>query len=500
MSRRLVALPVLLCFVGLCSEARGQSVGSEYRCGPAEKPDQWPDYGGTPDITLSPELGMSVQEVEEALASVVAADFATRVEAAAQIARDATGSEQSFREVLWSNHGARNTEIKTAMKEARRRMDRKGDDAEGGLLGALLEMDPNDTETGAGTRAATRVMTLLVALSKLNTMAGYKVMLDFSLRHAGAFRREIGDMLVSVGFDALPALVYGRGSKDQELHMFAVKWIRDMGNPLLGEQITGIENPRRLAQLLEAYASVREMDAVDVTVSLTNHDSIFVRNAARKCLEVYGANAKWQIRRTYENTFSREPSAESSFEQWRAEIYRHYDQARIAPEMGLFEQGLDLARSGDLEGMAARYAEVLRNEPMFPRRHEMAAGFIELAALRERQERLDGAREATLLALRVARHGSEEHGRAQARLKWIEAEVNRKAGAVDPVLYARIAEMDPDHGEAASLAQELAIDDPRLRNLGRKAVLISLFVFLTAILVIRRIGMLGRRRGGGARE
>lgn len=489
-----------LCLVLVCTVARGQSVGSEYRCGPAEKPDQWPDYGGTPDITLSPELGMSVQEVEEVLARVASADFATRVEAATEIARDATGSEQAFREVLWSNHGARNTQIKTAMKEARRRLDRKGDAAEGGLLGSLLEMDPTDTESGAGTRAATRVMTLLVALSKLNTMAAYKVMLDFSLRHAGAFRREVGDMLVAAGFDALPALVYGRGSKNQELHMFAVKWIRDMGNPLLGEQITGIENPRRLAQLLEAYASVREMDAIDVTVSLTNHDSIFVRNAARKCLEVYGANAKWQIRRTYENTFSREPPDDSSFEQWRAEIYRHYDQARIAPEMGLFKQGLDLAERGDLEGMAAKFAEVLRDEPMFPRRHEMATGFLELAALREEQEALDTARDATLLALRVAQPGSPEHGRAQARLKWIEAEVNRKAGAVDPVLYARIAEMDPDHGEAASLARELAVDDPRMRNLGRKAVMISLLVFLAAILVIRRTGLLGRRERNDVTE
>lgn len=479
-----------LVLAGLAPGARGAGAG--YRYGPAENPEVWPDYGGTPDITLSPELGMSVEELEAILAKVAAPDFATRVEAAAQIARDASGSEQAFREVLWGNHGARNAEIKEAMKEGARRLKRKGENAEGGLLGALLELDPNDTENGSGARAATRVMTMLVAVSKLDTMAGYKVMLDFSVRHAGAFRQEIGEMLVAAGFDALPALIYGRGSKNEEIHMFAVKWTRDMGNPLLGEQVTGIENPRRLAQLLEAYASVRELDAVDVTLSLTNHDSIFVRNAARKSLEAYGANAKWQVRRTYENTFSREPDEGSSVEQWRADLYRHYDDARIAPEMGLFEQGRKLAAGGDLEGMAARYAEVLRAEPMFPRRHEMAQGFLDLATLREKQERLADARDATLLALRVAETGSEAHGRAQARLKWIEAEVNRMAGAVDPDLYARIAEMDPDQADAAGLARELAVGDPRLRNLGRKAVLISLIVFFAAVIVIRRVGLLGR--------
>jgi hypothetical protein len=492
MRRWLTALVVASGVLGSPLAALGQTTGSEYRFGPAEDPEQWPDYGGTPDIALSPELGMSVEELETLLERVASPDFATRVEAATQISRDASGSESAFREVLWSRHGARNVQIKAAMKEARRLLSRKGDDSEGGVLGVLLEMDPTDQEDGAGIRAATRVMTMLVALSKLNTLAAYKVMLDFSLRHAGSFRREVGAMVVAAGFDALPALIYGRGSKDEALHMFAVRWIRDMGNPLLGEQIGRIENPRRLAQLLEAYASVRDFDAIDVTLSLTNHDSIFVRNAARKCMEVYGANAKWQIRRTYENTFAREPVEGTTIEQWRTELYEHYDQARIAPEMGLFKQGLDLAASEDLEGMAQKFAEVLRNEPMFPRRHEMAVGFLDLAVVHEEPGRLDRARDAILLALRVAQPGSEEHGRAQARLKWIEAEVNRLAGAVDPVLYARIAEMDPDHDEAARLARELSVDDPRLRNLPRKAVLISLFLFLAAVLVIRRVGLLGK--------
>jgi len=490
MNRWFTSLMIVPVLVGVCLDARAESGGSKYRFGPAGDPEQWPDYGGTPDITLSQELGMSANEVEALLAKVASPDYATRTEAAAQLARNATGSEQSLREVLWSNHGARNVQIKTAMKEAKRRLSRKGDDTEGGIIGTLLEMDPADTENGAGIRAATRIVTMLDALGQLDSIAAHKVLLDFSLRHAGAFRQVVGRRVVAAGFDALPALVYGRGSKNQELHMFAVKWIRDMGNPLLGEQIGGIENPRRLAQLLEAYASVRDFDAVDVTLSLTNHDSIFVRNAARKCMEVYGANSKWQLRRTYENTFAREPAQDSSFEQWRSELYQHYDEARIAPEMGMFEQGLALAESEDFEGMAGKYAVVLGNEPMFPRRHEMANGFIDLAAWHERQDRLDDARDATLLAMRVAQPGSTEHGRAQSRLKWIEAEVNRLGGAVDPTLYAQIAQMDPDNGEAASLASELGVNDPRLRNLGRKAVLISLFFFLAAVLVIRRVGLL----------
>ena len=232
----------------LCPEARGSFLG---RRGPADHPERYPDYGGTPDVTLSDELGLTVAEVEEILARTVSPDRAARVAAALELKKSAAGSEKSLREVLWGNHGARNTQIREVIQIARRKLV-DGEDDGAGLLGALLEMDPSNVEKGPGTKAAVRVMSMLVALWSLDTMAGYKVMLDFSGRHAGVFRQEIGRMFVARGFDALPALIYGRGSDDKELHMFAVKWIRDMGDPLLGDQISGIKNPRRLAQLLEA--------------------------------------------------------------------------------------------------------------------------------------------------------------------------------------------------------------------------------------------------------
>ena len=55
--------------------------------------------------------------------------------------------------------------------------------------------------------------------------------------------------------------------------MFAVKWIRDLGNPLLSEQVK-IKNPRRLAQLLEAYASVNDLDVIDVTLTSTSQTDL----------------------------------------------------------------------------------------------------------------------------------------------------------------------------------------------------------------------------------
>ena len=479
--------PIAIAVMLLAAPAARAGCPGGHRCGPAADPEAHRDYGGTPDAMMSEDLGLSAAEIEAIFERLASPELGERVEAAVELKRDAAGSEDALREALWSNHGARNAEMKDAMRAARRRLEAAGDDADGGLLGELIEMDPTDPEDGDGVRGATRVMAALVALASLDTMAGYKVMLDFSGRHAGVFRHEIGAMLVSAGLDALPALVYGRGSEDEELHMFSVKWIRDLGNPLLGEQVRGIDNPRRLAQLLEAYASVNELDAVEVTLSLTNHDSVFVRRAARACLEVYGSNAKWAIRRQYENTFSREPPDGTDFAAWREALYDHYDAERIAPAMGRFEEGLALHREGRLAEMAERFEQVLEDAPVFPRRHAMAAGFLDWAAALEEDDRRDDARRATLLALRVAEDGSTEARRAEARLRWLEAEAARAGGALDVGLYREVLELDPDLDRAREWASAGDPDRSRDGERLRKALIVSGVIFVSALLVAFRL-------------
>ena len=482
--------PVLVLTVslaGVCAWA-----GAPERFGPADNPEVYPDWGGTPDLTISGELGLSPGEIEEILKRVVADDRQTRVAAALELRNDAPGSEEGIREVLWSGHGARNAQMREVMAIARRRLAAEPE-TEGGLMGVLLAMDPKHSETGEGARACMRVASLLSALMSLNTMAGYKVMLEFSGRHAGVFRQLIGDMITAGGMKVIPALVYGRGSKDDELHMFAVKWIRDMGNPLLGEQIGQIDNPRRLAQLLEAYASVNELDAVDVTLSLANHESIFVRRAARRCLEVYGANAKWSARRVYENTFGEDPKDGTDEADWLRALYERWDKERIAGALSLMEEGLAAAGAGDFEKMEKAYREILRESPMFPRRHEMADGLLKLASKLEDDERFDDAEEISLLAFRVAEPGSDSSERARARLDWLRAEMLRKKGLFDEALYKQVAESDPENSAAARWATEYAPDPSGREGLVRKGVIVSGIVFLAMALVALRL----RRRERG---
>jgi tetratricopeptide (TPR) repeat protein len=454
------------------------------RTGPAEDPEKWPDWGGTPDIPVPEGTGLTSGELGDLLQQLKSTDQSVRARAADEIVRDGPGSEATFRRSLFRDHGARNAEMKAALREAERRAEKA--DKKDALLEGLLTIDPAHPELGTGAVGALRVLTMLTALDALDTLAAYKVMIEFSPRHAGVFRHEIGRMLIAHGVDVMPALIYGRGSKSEEIHMFSVKWIRDMGNPLLSEQVK-IKNPRRLAQLLEAYASVNELDAIDVTLSLTNHQSVFVRAAARSALRVYGRNALWPARRKYENTFNEEPANDASVESVLKALYKHFDKKRLMATEKIFTKGLGLYRKGKLPEMEQAYREVLSKEPLFPRRGEMAEGFLALSRSYSEKGESALAKKALLTALWVSEPESDIARQIEARQLWLRAEELKKAGLATPGVYQRILELDPTHEGAAEMLATLVPQENGRSKIIVKAVIVSFIIFLAAILVFLRI-------------
>ncbi|MCP4605519.1 MAG: hypothetical protein GY847_34195 [Proteobacteria bacterium] len=454
------------------------------RAGPAEDPHVWPDYGGTPDIAVSEDMGLSQDEIKSLLEHLKSPDQADRAKAADDLQRNATGSDNAIRSMLWDRHGARNSEMRQSIRVARKREQSLG--KKGDLLNELIAIDPVHPELGKGAYGAVRILTMLRSLNSLDTLAAYKVMIEFSPRHAGVFRHEIGRMLVAHGLNALPALVYSRGSKNREIHMFSVKWIRDLGNPLLSEQVK-LKNPRRLAQLLESYASVNDLDAIDVTLSFTNHDSIFVRTAARHCLKSYGNNAKWSVRRLYENTLAKKPADETEVPHLLKELYLHFDTQRLLPMTELFESGFADYEKGRFKEMERAYKKVLKTEPMFPGRRKMAKGFLEFGDTLENSGQRDEARLKLRTAHRLAEPGTETARRAEARLKWIQAEELRAVGVVDPGMYKQVLKSDPEHSGASKWDRRLAGDRASPEQLVTKAIVVSFFVFLAALLVFLRL-------------
>ena len=434
-------------------------------------------------MSLPSDMGLSETELDIYLQRLNSSDAGERARAAEELIRDAAGSETVIRTKLFDSRGARIAEMKEAIREARKRT--QGDTPEA-LLKGLLSIDPSDGTLGNGACAAARILALLHALNALNTLAAYKVMIDFSPKHAGGFRHEIGKLIVSHGIEAMPALVYGRGSKDKNIHMFSVKWIRDMGTPLLSEQVK-IENPRRLAQLLEAYASVNELDAIDVTLSMTNHASAFVRAAARSAIAAFGRNAFWPARRKYENTFGEEPADGLEVENVLEALYKHFDNQRLAKSRALFAKGVEAHNAGRLDEMASIYREVLGAEPMFPRRAEMAKGFLDLALSLDGDAETDAKKNTLTMARRVAEPDSEVEKVATAELLWLEGETLRHNGLTSAKLYQRILTLMPEHDGAKEMLQTLTPTQNNRKTLITKALMVSFIIFLAGVLIFLRL-------------
>lgn len=455
--------------------------GLDLRAGPAKDPFSHADFGGTPDLEVPVEVGLTRGEVEDLLAQMGSSQREDRLEASRRLSEESVGAEQVLREVLWQGVAATNRQLRSAVQRAARR--------EGGLLEGLSSMDPAEDP---GVKGAARIAALLEALDGLDTLAAYKVLMEFAPRHAGVFRREIGEMITAHGLSALPALVYGRGAEDKEVRMFAVAWIRDMGDPRLSEQV-GIKNPRRLAQLLEAYASVNELGAIDVTLAMTNHDSLFVRAAARECLERFGVNVKWPARRLYENTLGAEPPEELDTPQILEALYRRFDQKRLEKMNDLFTEGRRAWQRGDYARMSEKFRRILFLQPMYPRRGEMALGFFLAGEKLEDEGDLEGASNAYRLAVRVAEPGSEKAQKAEARLKWLRAEALLKGGIADVEMYRFVVEADPENQEAAARLSALEGRALPWGELLLKSAGIGLVLFILSLLVWGRI-LATRRR------
>lgn len=451
--------------------------------GPATDPESHPDWGGTPDVVGSTAVGLSKSELKAVLSRLGSAEAEVRSAALEVLIRDASGSEAVFREALFDGRGFHNSEMKAALKTASNREREPGTD---GLLKTLVALDPTGGEAGNGVRGTLRMMAMLHALSTLDTLAGYKVMIEFSPRHAGIFRQIIGEMLVSHKMDVMPALIYSRGSKNKEIHMFAVKWIRDLGNPLLSDQVK-IENPRRLAQLLEAYASVNDLDTIDVILSFTNHSSAFVRAAARGSIAAFGRNAFWPARRQYEITFGQEPDETVDVDGVLSALYKHYDSKRLADSRERFAEGMKAFADGRLQEMEKAFYDVLKKEPMYPKRNEMAAGFAALADSLDDDEH-DKKEAALRMVLRVSDDATSPAARlATARLMWLRSKPLREAGLAAPEFYQRILALDPSFENASEVLEQLQPSTPSRSHVLVKAFVVSLLIFLGGLLIILRL-------------
>jgi hypothetical protein len=309
--------------------------------------------------------------------------------------------------------------------------------AEYDLLSLLIAL-PRARDTDV----AIERITLARALGRVPTTESGRVLFAFSAAFNGTFRQEVGRVIRGQLKDyVLPAIIEARGMS--EMQRIFVRQLREsMRRVTPGETVQQRDNAL-LADILRAFGTVRQADAMRVVISFVNSDRAQVREAARWAVSQYGRDTIHALRDAYEMYEGRDPELAWGWERVARELYQAADRRRDAEVAARLDQGLAAARQREDDAMLGHFRFVLARHPTFERRAEMVTPLVEAA---RRLQGSDAAKAETLwrLALWVDPAGAKAR-EIRAAILFLEAERSMARGVADPELYRAVLRVDPNH-------------------------------------------------------
>lgn len=303
-------------------------------------------------------------------------------------------------------------------------------------------------------------MALVRGLEHMDSLAADRVMIGFFQRGWSVWQWEARHVVARRGLRMLPALIEGRSAGNPEVRRWAVGSIRRLGVDSVGAAVQMVP-PAQLPDVLRAYASLSDLNAMPAVITFVDHPDDAVREASRAATASYERNAIWQLRLAYRNKLGENADLSWSWQTTMQRLYDGLDARRLAPANELLDQGLVAAQAGDWETMRERYDRALRREPLLPRRSEMGPGYAAEATQRLEQltEGADAAGvDGALTLLRRAIRLSPEHADAnawRATVAFHEAERAREQGVLDEGAYEAVLAVRPDHAGASAVLADI---------------------------------------------
>jgi tetratricopeptide (TPR) repeat protein len=327
---------------------------------------------------------------------------------------------------------------------------------------------------------------LLRGLAHAATTPAFRAMLIASDDHAGMFRVEIGRLLRRAGEPAVPALLLARGSSSASIRKLATTTLEAMGKRTAGDAVQ-TKNNVVLAEVLRAFGSTRDVDAVGVLLAFVASERAAVRAAARDALLCFDREALWKIREAYTNLLGRSPPEDWPARKVSAELFAAYDRLRLEDVYALLEEGKKKQLAGDLDGAVADFDKVLARQPMLDRKAEMASAYAQWAEAHE-----DADAVAALAAYRKAQRLDPEGPRAaqiRSAIATLEGKELLSRGVVDTAPFERALRLDPGNARAqAELDRLRGESEDRAGRLRRWATF-----GVAALLAVFAVVLFGRR-------
>jgi tetratricopeptide (TPR) repeat protein len=414
-----------------------------------------PSASGAAPASAEADPAMSPAELDRMLQQTYEGDFDARraaAKAASELGVDAT---LAITKKLAEMRREKNIPIGAMIKLAHDNTKTSGDQfdmVDGLLRGGKPELP--------GYKTAMVYACLMKSLAHIGTTAAAKQIILLAGDHNGQLRNEVSRTLRNMGDKAVPALIETR--KDApEIRHWAYQQLELMNKRLPGEAVQTKSN-QVLADVLRAYAYVKEPDAISVVLSFVNSDRVQVRAAARDALLAYGQDAIWKLREAYVNLTGKSAPEGASAEQVARDLFAAYDRSRLQEVYALLEDGLKLQKEGKLAEAIANFDRVLARQPMLDRRGEMVFGYVTYA---ESIEDKDPA--AALALLRKAARLDPDGPRApqiQSEISYLEGKDLLAHGIADTESFRRALALDPGNARARAELDRLETDAEERQN------------------------------------
>jgi tetratricopeptide (TPR) repeat protein len=335
-------------------------------------------------------------------------------------------------------------------------------------------------------RALTTVC-LMRALARAGTTPALRQLVLEASDADGAFRPELFRELKQLDERATAALIEARADPSPEMRAWAKDVLDALGRRTPGDAVQ-TTNDQVLIDVMHAYATTRDPDAVAVVLSFVNSERAQVRAAAREATLAYGQETLGRIRTTYAAlTGERLPEGQDAADAARA-LFAAYDHYRLRDVYAQLDDGLARWKAGDVEQAIADFDQVLARQPMLDRRAEIAPAY---AAYAETLERADRPRAVEYLrrAMRLEdADGGTSHIRSE--LLYLEGEDLMARGIDNPTPFEEALALDPSNAHARSrldgLRAEATAQRARQNRVGAAVVVAGLAILALGATGIRR--------------
>jgi hypothetical protein len=432
----------------------------------------------------------SSTELDALLARLRTDNAAVRRAAVDEILALEASAVPTIRTRLLAPLGMSHFAVHAAMVRAIRAATGGREGVETDLMEALVQFTPRTPDLDV----ATERVVLVRALGRIPSADAGRALVAFALAHNRIFRLEsLRVVRTSMRDYVLPALIEIRRPSD-DTRMFIRQAREAIRRVTPGESVQTRDNAL-LAEILRAYASLRQPDAMNVVISFINSDRVQVREAARWAVGQYGRESNYAIRQAYENFVGEYPPREWNWERVANEMYAAYDRRRAEEVVTALEEGLTAGREQRYADMMGRFEFVLTRHPLFDRRAEMVEP---LMAYAHSLESSDATRAERIyrMALRVDPEGASARA-IQGAILYLEAERALARGVADPELYRAALRADPNHARARAQFEAVA-QVQVLRSRWRKRAMIALGLLAVALAGVGLLVLRARGQAPGA--